>query len=140
MVCVGTLAVGLAYIGYALAPTLLIACVAALPGGIGNGIQWAAFVGVVQGLTPGRLLGRIMGVIEAARSVAPPLGYALGGALALASPRIALFVGGLAASLITIPFVRISAGRVRAIEVAEATVAPPAERSQHEPGVRGVAP
>ena len=47
-----TLAVGLAYLGWAIAPTLALACVAGLIGGIGNGVQWAALISAVQRLTP----------------------------------------------------------------------------------------
>ena len=35
----GTLAAGLAYVGFAVAPSLLLACLAALIGGIGNGVE-----------------------------------------------------------------------------------------------------
>lgn len=136
----GTLAVGLAYLGYAAAHSLLLACVAAVIGGFGNGVQWAAFIGVVQQLTPSRLLGRIMGVTESVNAVAPPIGYALGGVLAIASPRIALLVAGIAATVITLAFVRIAGSRMRAAaaaEVAEASVQDPAPPEQ---GVPSVAP
>ena len=52
MLSAGTLAVGLAYIGFAAAPTLAVACAAALLGGVGNGIQWAPLVSAVQRLRP----------------------------------------------------------------------------------------
>jgi MFS family permease len=136
MLVAGTLAVGLAYIGLAAAPSLAVACLAALPGGLGNGVQWAAFIGVVQELTPGRLLGRIMGVIEGMRSVAPVLGYLLGGVLALVSLRGALLVAGILASVVTIPFLRIGAWR----SPADVGVAAAAESAQPQPGVPGVAP
>ena len=51
----GTLAVGLAYLGWAIAPSLALACVAGLIGGIGNGVQWAALISAVQRLTPAEL-------------------------------------------------------------------------------------
>ena len=38
----GTLAVGVAYIGFAVSPTLAVACCAAVVGGLGNGVQWKA--------------------------------------------------------------------------------------------------
>jgi hypothetical protein len=136
MLAGGTLAVGLAYVGLAAAPSLVVACLAALPGGLGNGVQWAAFVGVVQELTPSRLLGRIMGVVEGMRSVAPLLGYSLGGALALVSPRVALLLSGVLAAVLTIPFQRIGAWR----STADAGRAAAAEASQHQAGVPGVAP
>ena len=44
----GTLAVGLAYAGFAAAPSLLLACGAALIGGIGNGIELPSLFSLVQ--------------------------------------------------------------------------------------------
>jgi MFS family permease len=107
MLAGGTLAGGLAYVGFSLAPSLAVACIAALPGGMGNGVQWAAFLGIVQELTPARLLARIMGLVEGGAAVASVIGYSVGGALALASPRAALFAAGVAASLMTLPFLRL---------------------------------
>ena len=37
-----TLAVGAGYLGLAAAPTLVVACVASVLGGAGNGVQWVA--------------------------------------------------------------------------------------------------
>ena len=48
MLTLGTLAVGLAYLGFAAAPTLATAALAALLGGVGNGVQWASLLGTVQ--------------------------------------------------------------------------------------------
>jgi MFS family permease len=140
MLAGGTLAVGLAYIGYAAARSLEVACVAAVLGGLGNGVQWAAFIGVVQDLTPARLLGRIMGVTESVNAVAPLIGYSLGGALALASPRIAMLVAGVAASVLTLSFVRIGGLRPRAAESAEVGMLAGAESAPPEPGTTGVGP
>ncbi len=112
MLSVGTLAVGLAYIGFAVAPTLLVACAAALLGGIGNGVQWAPLVSAVQRLTPSRLHGRVMGALESIGALSPALGLTLGGALvALTSSRVAFLVVGIGASLITIGFARIPLAR-----------------------------
>ena len=46
-----TALIGLAYLGLAAAPTLLVACAASLLGGAGNGVQWVALVSAVQELT-----------------------------------------------------------------------------------------
>ena len=109
MISLGTLAVGLAYLGFATAPTVLVACLAALLGGVGNGVQWAATVSAVQRLTPQRLLGRIMGALESIGAICPALGLALGGALvAVSSPRTAFLVTGLGAVATTGAFVRVS--------------------------------
>jgi Major Facilitator Superfamily len=107
----GALAVGLAYLGWAIAPTLALACVAGVIGGMGNGVQWAAFISAVQRLTPPELQGRMMGAVESLGAIFPALGLALGGALvALSSPRGAFLVVGLGAALSTIGFVRLRLG------------------------------
>jgi hypothetical protein len=112
MMSAGTLAVGLAYVGFATAPSLLLASVAALVGGIGNGVQWAPFVSAVQRLTPQRLQGRVMGAVESIGALSPALGLSLGGALvALSSPRGAFLVVGAGAALTTIAFVRVPTDR-----------------------------
>ena len=45
-------ALGVAYVGFALAPSLAVACVAALVGGFGNGLHWPSLISLVQRLTP----------------------------------------------------------------------------------------
>src|SRR5262249_17357649 len=86
----GTLAVGLAYVGFAAGPSLALACTAALIGGLGNGVQWASLISAVQQLTPQHLQGRMMGAVESVGALCPVLGLSLGGALvALSSPRAA---------------------------------------------------
>jgi MFS family permease len=111
MVSSGTLAVGVAYLGFAVAPSLLVACAAALVGGVGNGVQWAPLVSAVQRLTPASLHGRVMGALESIGALAPALGLSLGGALvALSSPRLAFLVVGLGAALTTIGFLRLPLG------------------------------
>ena len=52
MLSLGTLAIGLGYIGFAIAPSLATACVAAIVGGVGNGMQWPSLISVVQQATP----------------------------------------------------------------------------------------
>jgi MFS family permease len=104
----GTLAIGLAYLGFAAAPTLALASVAALVGGIGNGVQWAPLVSAVQRLTPQRLQGRVMGALESIGAVFPAVGLSLGGLLvAISSPRTAFLVLGTGAALMTVAFARI---------------------------------
>ncbi len=108
-----TLAVGLAYLGWAVAPTLAIACAAGLIGGIGNGVQWAALISAVQRLTPQNLQGRMMGAVESLGAICPGIGLSLGGVIAaLSSPRGAFLVAGLGASLSTIAFVRLPLGKL----------------------------
>jgi MFS family permease len=96
MLTAGPLGIGLAYLGFAAAPTLAAACAAAFVGGIGNGLQYAALFSAVQRLTPQRLHGQLMGAVESLGSLGLALGLALGGALvALSSPRAAFLVVGL---------------------------------------------
>jgi MFS family permease len=111
MLSAGTLAVGLAYIGFSLAPTLAVACLAGLVGGVGNGVQWASLLSAVQQLTPASLHGRMMGAVESIGALCPAIGLLLGGVLvAVSSSRTAFLVVGLGAAAMTIVFVRIAAG------------------------------
>ncbi|HEY2535560.1 MAG TPA: MFS transporter [Solirubrobacteraceae bacterium] len=110
-----TLAVGIAYLGWAAAPSLAPACAAGLIGGIGNGMQWAALISAVQRLTPERLHAQLMGAVESIGAISPGIGFALGGAIAaLASPRSALLVAGIGATASTIAFVRLPLGGLTA--------------------------
>ncbi len=127
MLSAGALAVGLAYLGWAAAPSLAVACAVGLLGGVGNGVQWAAFISAVQRLTPPNLQGRLMGAVESLGAVSPAVGLALGGALvALSSPRVAFVVVGLGAALSTVAFVRLRFGAL--------TQAEPAPPSAEAPG------
>ena len=103
----GTALVGLGYIGLAAAPTLAVACVAGVIGGVGNGMQWSSFVSVVQRRTPPNLHGRLMGAIESLGSVSVAAGLPLGGALvALSSTRAAFTAIGAGALATTIALLR----------------------------------
>jgi hypothetical protein len=105
----GTLLVGLSYLGWAVAPTLALACVAALVGGVGNGVQWASLYSAVQSLTPATLHARLMSAVQSMNALCPALGFVLGGTLAqLSSPRAAMMVAGILASLTTLAFLRLS--------------------------------
>jgi MFS family permease len=104
----GTLAVGLAYVGFAAAPSLALACLAAVLGGLGNGVQWASLIGTVQRLTPPGLQGQMMGAVESLGALCPAVGLALGGILvAVSDPRVAFLVIGLGATTATFAFLRI---------------------------------
>lgn len=106
-----TLAVGVAYIGWSLAPGLVIASAIGLIGGIGNGVQWASLISSVQRLTPQDLQGRMMGAVESVGAIAPAVGFSLGGAIAaLSSPRTAFLVAGIGATLSTAGFLRLHIG------------------------------
>jgi MFS family permease len=104
----GTLLVGVAYLGFAAAPTLWIACMAAVVGGIGNGIQWPSMISAVQQLTPAALHGRLMSAVGSLNALCPAIGFVLGGSLAaLSSPRVAMAVPGVVATLATLAFLRL---------------------------------
>lgn len=120
----GTLLVGFAYVGFAAAPTLGLACAAAVIGGIGNGIQWPSLISAVQQLTPDALQGRLMSAVGSIGALCPALGFALGGAaVAISSPRIAMAVAGSAVILATVAFLqRPIRGLALAIEPGEAGV------------------
>ena len=109
----GTLAVGLAYIGFALAPTLAVACVAALIGGAGNGLELPSLISLVQRLTPKNLHGRLMGAVESLSALCVAIGLPLGGALvALSSPRSAFTVVGLGAAVTSVALFGLSQRRL----------------------------
>ncbi len=115
LITVSTLALGIAYLGWALAPSLTAACAAGLIGGIGNGVQWAALISAVQRLTPERLHAQLMGAVESIGAISPGLGFALGGAIAATtSPRGAWLVAGLGACVCTIAFMRLPLGKLAA--------------------------
>jgi MFS family permease len=104
----GTLLVGLAYLGFAAAPTLAIACGSAVVGGVGNGIQWPSLISAVQQLTPSALHGRLMSAVGSLNALCPAIGFILGGSIAaLSSPRVAMAVAGAVATLATVAFLRL---------------------------------
>lgn len=122
----GTLAIGLAYLGFAAAPALALACCAAALGGLGNGVQWASLISTVQRLTPQTLHGQLMGVVESINAFCPAVGFLIGGAVAaLSSPRGAFLLAGIVASATTVGFFRLSA-RGGLLAGAPAAAGPPA--------------
>jgi MFS family permease len=104
----GSCAIGLAYVGFAAAPSLLVASVAAFVGGIGNGLDVPSLISLVQRLTPQRLQGRMMGAVESLSALALALGLPLGGVLvAVSSPRAAFLAVGLGGTATSIVFFRL---------------------------------
>ncbi|MDX6582314.1 MAG: hypothetical protein QOI10_1498 [Solirubrobacterales bacterium] len=90
-----TLAIGLAYLGTAISPTLLVACAASCLGGLGNGVQWIALVTAVQELTRAAYQARVLALLEALASAMPGIGFLLGGAItAIFDPRLSYAVAG----------------------------------------------
>jgi predicted MFS family arabinose efflux permease len=120
----GTLLVGIAYLGFAAAPVLAVACAAAVVGGIGNGIQWPSLISAVQQLTPASLHGRLMSAVGSLNALCPAIGFILGGSVAaLTSPRIAMVVPGVVATLATFAFLRLPIGGLRSGSEAHVGVA-----------------
>jgi MFS family permease len=110
---ISTLAVGVAYLLTGAAPTLLLACVASVLGGAGNGIEWVALVTAVQQLMGAQYQARVVALVDSAARAAPGVGFVLGGAIAaLFNPRMsyAVAVLGVIAVLITAAIVLSRAG------------------------------
>lgn len=109
---VSTLAIGVAYLATAAAPTLLLACLASVVGGVGNGVQWIALVTAVQELTRATYQARVLSLLEAIASAMPGIGFLLGGTIAaIFAPRASYAVAG-AGVLIVLVVAAISLRRV----------------------------
>jgi MFS family permease len=109
MLSAGIFALGAAFVGFALAPSLAVACVASFVGGVGNGLEWPSLISLVQRLTPQRLHGRLMGAVESLAALCLAIGLPLGGVLvAISSTRIAFLIVGSAAAATTAAFVRLT--------------------------------
>ena len=95
-ILISTAFVAVAYLGTALAPSLLLACASSVLGGVGNGTQWASVETAVHQLVEERFRLRVAAVLESMAALAPGVGIVLGGALtSLFSPRAAYLVAGL---------------------------------------------
>jgi len=95
LVGVSTLVVGLAYLGMASSPTIVVACLVAAVGGVGNGVQWISVVTAVQEKVADEFQARVVGMLESVGAAAPGLGFIMGGVLASVwSPRVAFAVAG----------------------------------------------
>jgi len=109
LLSVGIFALGAAFVGYALAPSLALGCLAAFVGGVGNGLEWPSLISLVQNLTPQRLHGRLMGAVESLSALGLAIGLPLGGALvALSSTRTAFVIIGVGTLATTAAFVRMT--------------------------------
>ncbi len=94
-ILISTAAVAIAYLGTGLAPTLLMACVCSVLGGVGNGTQWASVETAVHQLVDEHFRLRVSALLESMAALAPGVGIVLGGALtALFSPRAAYLAAG----------------------------------------------
>jgi MFS family permease len=95
LIVIASAAVGVSYLGMAAAQSLFLACVMAVLGGAGNGMQWVAVMTALQKLTPPEYQARVSGLLESIGAALPGVGFVIGGAIAaLASPRMAFVVAG----------------------------------------------
>ena len=74
LVVASTLAIAVAYLGLAVAGSLLVACLISVVGGIGNGIQWIAVMTALQEQTARDFQARITGLMESLGAAMPGVG------------------------------------------------------------------
>jgi len=107
LVGVSTSLVGIGYLGLAIAPGIVTACVASGIGGIGNGVQWIAVLTAVQEAVETSFQARVVGLLESIGAAAPGVGYVIGGVLAsIWSPRVAYLVAGVGVILVAFAMTR----------------------------------
>ena len=90
-----TVVAGLGFLGMAVSPNIVIACVAGFFVGVGTGMDWVAVVTAVQEAAPRGRETLYAARVEAAGTAGPAFGFLVGGAIAeLGSPRWALVAPG----------------------------------------------
>lgn len=95
LIAAGSIAIGVGYLGMAAAPGIVVACLGAVLGGLGNGVQWVAVVTAIQEATEERFQARVAGLMEGLVTAAPGVGFLLGGALTtLTDARVTIAVAG----------------------------------------------
>lgn len=103
LIAFGAGALGLGFVGMALAPTLLLAMAGAAVAGCGNGVEAVAARTALQERVENQWMALIMSLNESMFQAVPGGGILLGGALAaIASPRAALAVAGGGALAVTV--------------------------------------
>lgn len=123
----GTLAVGVAYLGIAGAPTLLVACLFSVLGGTGNGVQLVALISAIQELTAPEFQVRVGSLLESLAAAMPGIGFLLGGATAaLLSPRASYLVAGAGVVAVAVACAAFLTGRSSHEKSDEAAAALPA--------------
>lgn len=91
-----TIVIGLSYLGLAAAPSLAVACLVSVLGGLGNGIEWVAAVSAIQEMTRSSMQARVMSVLESVGAAMPGVGFLVGGLIATShDPRAVFLVSGL---------------------------------------------
>ncbi|MDQ6836356.1 MAG: MFS transporter [Actinomycetota bacterium] len=103
LVALSGLAMAVGFGIMAAAPTIVVAVIGAVFGGLGNGAGMVAGTNQIQEYTPERWTAVVTGLNESIFQVGPGLGILIGGGLTtLAGPRIALSVGAAAGLLWTV--------------------------------------
>jgi MFS family permease len=126
----GTLAIGLAYLGTAAAPTLAVACAASVVGGAGNGVQWVAVVTALQELAAEAYQARVLGLLESLASGLSGIGFLLGGAIAaLMSPRASFAVAGFGVIIV----LALAVVALRGVRLESRSATPAGERAASAP-------
>ncbi len=91
-----TIVIGVSYLGLAAAPSLAVACLVSVVGGIGNGIEWVVVVSAIQEMTRSSMQARVMSVLESVGASMPGVGFVVGGLVATGhDPRAVFVVSGL---------------------------------------------
>jgi MFS family permease len=107
LVLVSTAAVGISYAGMAVAPTIAVACVAAVIGGTGQGVQWIAVMTALQEAVADDFQARVAGLLEAAVAASLGLGFVLGGVVtSVLSPRAAFLVAAAGIGAVVVAWAR----------------------------------
>ena len=101
LILLSTLAIGLGYLGMAVARELWVACAFSVIGGLGNGIQWVSVMTALQESTPAELQARVTGLLESIASGMTGVGFLIGGIItALFSPPTAFAIAGIGVVLL----------------------------------------
>jgi MFS family permease len=91
-----TIVIGFSYLGLAAAPSLGIACLISVLGGLGNGIEWVACISAIQEMTRSSMQARVMSVLESVGAAMPGIGFLVGGLIATGhDPRAVFLVSGI---------------------------------------------
>lgn len=95
LITLGTLLLAAGFAVMAVAPTLAVALLGAVIGGVGNGVQIVAVRTALQEAASEKWMALIVSLNESIFQAVPGLGIVLGGAIAAAAgPRVAFAVGG----------------------------------------------